>query len=231
MVEIGRLLDAKKHLLQLKVAVFDLDDTLYSEKEYVRSGYAEIARNYKVIEDMERKLWDAFINGKPAINYVLEQEGLFTKDALNFCLNIYRNHIPQISLYPDAKELLDLLKKHGISLGMITDGRPEGQYAKLKALEVEKYFEKIIVTDELGGIEYRKPNPMAFKLMKEHFNVEYDEMIYIGDNPIKDFQAPQQLGMKYCHFQNRNGLYYDEKVVRKFDKNIEVITDLLYQFI
>ena len=96
---------------------------------------------------------------------------------------------------------------------------------------LDKIIDEIIVTDELGGIEYRKPNPMAFKLMKDYFNLEYNEMIYIGDNPIKDFQAPQQLGMKCYYFQNKNGLYYDETVGREFDDKSEDITELLYQFI
>lgn len=210
LVEINRLLDARKYLLQMSVVLFDLDDTIYSEKEYVRSGYAEIARNFKEIIDMEKKLWNAFINGKPAINYVLEQEGLFAEDVLNFCLKIYRNHIPQISLYPDAEELLNFLKKHGIPLGMITDGRPEGQYAKIKALGVEKYFEKIIVTDELGGIAFRKPNTEAFECMKKFFDVPYESIVYIGDNLKKDFIAPKLLGMKSIYFKNADGLYSNQ---------------------
>ena len=189
------------------VVIFDLDDTLYSEKEYVRSGYAEIARNFKEINDMENKLWNAFKDGKPAINYVLEKEGLFSEGALSFCLNIYRNHMPQISLYPDAQELLELLKEQGILLGMITDGRPEGQYAKIKALGIKPYFDKIIVTDELGGIEFRKPNTIAFEEMQKHFNMPFETMVYVGDNPKKDFIAPKLLGMNSIYFKNPDGLY------------------------
>jgi len=156
---------------------------------------------------MENKLWNAFKDEKPAINYVLEQEGLFSNDALNFCLNIYRNHIPQISLYPDAEKMLASLKKQGISLGMITDGRPEGQRAKIKALGIEHFFDKIIVTDELGGIEFRKPNTIAFEKMQKHFNVLYEAMVYLGDNPKKDFIAPKLLGMNSIYFKNPDGLY------------------------
>ncbi|MBE6732983.1 MAG: HAD family hydrolase [Ruminococcaceae bacterium] len=207
MLEVSKLYDATSYLLKYSVVIFDLDDTLYSEKEYIKSGYAEIARNFKQIDDMENKLWNAFKDEKPAINYVLEQEGLFSNDALNFCLNIYRNHIPQISLYPDAEKMLASLKKQGISLGMITDGRPEGQRAKIKALGIEHFFDKIIVTDELGGIEFRKPNTIAFEKMQKHFNVLYEAMVYLGDNPKKDFIAPKLLGMNSIYFKNPDGLY------------------------
>ena len=43
---------------------------------------------------------------------------------------------------------------------------------KIKALGLRKFVNHIIVTDELGGIEYRKPDEKAFVLMKEWFCVE-----------------------------------------------------------
>ena len=207
MFEISKLREAKNHLLKYAVVIFDLDDTLYSEKDYVRSGYAEIARHYKSIPAMEDKLWNAFENNEQAINYVLKQEGLFSCEAVNHCLDIYRNHQPIISLYPEAEELFVFLKEHGIHLGMITDGRPEGQRAKIKALGIEHYFDKIIVTDELGGVGFRKPNPIAFEKMQIHFNVPYASMVYVGDNAQKDFIAPKLLGMNCVYFCNPDGLY------------------------
>ena len=32
-------------------------------------------------------------------------------------------------------------------------------------------------------------------------------MMYIGDNPRKDFQAPKQLGMQSLLFENKDGIY------------------------
>ena len=92
-------------------------------------------------------------------------------------------------------------------LGMITDGRPEGQWAKIEALGIRHYFAEIIVTDELGGPEFRKPNETAFRLMQQALNVPFRKMIYIGDNINKDLIAPQALGMQAIHFKNHDGLY------------------------
>ena len=41
------------------------------------------------------------------------------------------------------------------------------------------------------------------------------DVVYVGDNPTKDFQAPQQLGMKWIFYKNVDGLYSkdDEEVV------------------
>lgn len=209
MFEISRLREAKNHLLEYAVVIFDLDDTLYSEKDYVRSGYAEIARQYKAIPAMGDKLWSAFENNEQAVNYVLKQEGLFSCETLNHCLSIYRNHQPKISLYADAEELLIFLKERGIRLGMITDGRPEGQRAKIKALGIEHFFEKIIITDDLGGIGFRKPHLRAFEIMQTHFGIPYNQMVYVGDNFRKDYIAPQKLGMDYVFFRNPDGIYLD----------------------
>lgn len=207
MLEISKLCDAQRSLLEKSVVIFDLDDTLYSEKDYVRSGYEEIAVHFPEIEDMAGKLWRAFEEGKQAINHVLEQEGKFSDETVWRCLKIYRNHFPRISLYPEAKELITVLRDHGVRLGMITDGRPEGQRAKIEALGIAQYFEKIIITDELGGVSFRKPNPEAFEQMQDFFGVPFSAMAYVGDNPRKDFIAPQQLGMDSIYFKNPAGLY------------------------
>lgn len=209
MLEIKSLIDAKEYLLQNAVVIFDLDDTLYSEKDYVRSGFEQISRHYVNIENMADKLWASFENGEKAIDTVLKKEGLFSPETVSCCLDIYRNHYPDITIYPEAEELLYALQNSGIRLGMITDGRPEGQRAKIKALGIERYFEKIIITDELGGVDFRKPNTKAFEEMQKHFNTPYSSMVYIGDNPKKDFIAPKKLKMNSVYFKNPKGLYFD----------------------
>ena len=46
MIVIDNILDLEKHIDGLDAVIFDLDDTLYSEKEYVRCGYRRIADYY-----------------------------------------------------------------------------------------------------------------------------------------------------------------------------------------
>ena len=66
----------------------------------------------------------------------------------------------------------------------------------------------VIVTDELGGVQFRKPCDIAFRMMATRWRLNPSDIVYIGDNQDKDFLAPQQLGMKYILFANRDGLYY-----------------------
>lgn len=207
MIEITKVTDVMQNLGGLKAIIFDLDDTLYGEKEYVRSGYQAVAKLLPQVEDAERKLWMAFENKKSAVDEVLISEGIYTEELKKQCLVTYRSHQPNIHLYDGVVDILMELRKQGYLLGIITDGRPEGQRAKIKVLNLERYIDYIIITDELGGIEYRKPNEKAFVLMKERFGVEYAEMCYMGDNTQKDFVAPQKLGMKSIWFRNTDGLY------------------------
>ena len=203
MIEIDNILDVEKYIDNLDVVIFDLDDTLYSEKDYVRSGFNAIAAKYPNVKNMAQKLWNAFLEGRPAIDYVLEQENLM-KERDN-CLSIYRKHRPEIHIYDEAKEVLLRIEKTK-RIGIITDGRPEGQKAKIRALGLDKFVDKIIITDELGSVKYRKPNPEAFLLMQKTFNCDFSKMCYIGDNIKKDGIAPEKLGMMFIHFKNIKGL-------------------------
>lgn len=207
MVEISDILEVKEHIEGLKAVIFDLDDTLYSEKEYVRSGYQKIAEVIPEVENAAEKLWNLFEEKRPAIDELLKMENIQSEEVKQKCLYAYRFQIPDIHLYDGVREMLKEFKKNGLKLGIITDGRPEGQRAKIQVLGLENMVDEIIVTDEFGGPEFRKPNPIAFQTMKEKLGVEYEEMCYVGDNIKKDFIAPQQLEMRSIRFLNKDGLY------------------------
>ena len=207
MLEISDILEVKEHIEGLKAVIFDLDDTLYSEKEYVRSCYGKIAKVIPQVEDAAEKLWTLFEEKKPAIDELLKKEKIDSEEVKQACLHAYRYQIPDIHLYEGVAKMLKEFRASGLKLGIITDGRPEGQRAKLQVLSLETLVDEIIVTDEFGGAEFRKPNPIAFETMKERLGVEYAEMCYVGDNTKKDFIAPDQLGMRSIWFKNVDGLY------------------------
>ena len=192
---------------QIKGVIFDLDDTLYSEKEYVRSGY-------KAVSDYlggryEDKLWGFFEEGKPAIDELLKELG--RENEKEAALKVYRSHKPDIHLYPGVAEIIEELKEKGIKVGIITDGRAEGQKNKLEALGLD--VDDVLITDELGGIQFRKPCDIAFRIMMTRWRLNPADIVYVGDNPVKDFQAPQQLGMRSVYFANPDGLSHGEETV------------------
>lgn len=206
----------------IKGVIFDLDDTLYSEKQYVKSGYKAVAKALGN-ENFADKLWMYFENGKLAIDVLLNELGCI--DKKEECLEIYREHIPEITLYEGVLELISILKNKEIKVGIITDGRVSGQKNKLKALGLDKIVDDIIITDELGGTQFRKPCDIAFRIMQNRWRLPYEQMIYVGDNAEKDFQAPKQLGMRTLYFMNEDGLYLKSNVITgEYIKKISDIT-------
>ena len=207
MIEIRDILETAEHLDGLDAVIFDLDDTLYSEKEYVRSGYRKIAEAFPQIPDLYEKLLAAFKEGKPAIDAAFEESGALTDENKAKAIQTYRFQIPDIRLYPGVRDMLADIRAGGRKLGLITDGRPEGQRAKIEALGIENLFDEMIITDELGGPQKRKPCEDAFVIMQERMDVPFGRMAYVGDNIRKDFMAPDRLGMKSIYFVNEDGLY------------------------
>ena len=193
----------------------------------MRSGFAQIAAflselwvdrqgsglySKKAIED---RLYDAFESGEPAIDRLFEHCGC-QDDALRArCLQIYREHVPDIALPQAHRDLLVRLRQSGRKLGIITDGRVDGQENKLEALGLKDLVDEYIVTDSLAGRAdvrlFRKPNPLAFHVIRERFGVSFEDMIYVGDNIRKDFQAPSSLGMTAVWYHNEHGIYSGER--------------------
>ena len=201
--------------------IFDLDDTLYSEKQYVRSGYKIVAK-FLGDEIFADRLWGYFENGKPAIDELLKE--LNCLDKKDECLEIYREQMPQITLYDGITDLIRDLKNKGIKIGIITDGRVSGQKKKLQVLGLDKLVDDIIITDELGGIQFRKPCDIAFRIMQRRWGLPFEQMVYVGDNAEKDFQAPKQLGMRSLHLINTESLY--SRIGFYAEKEISTIEDL-----
>lgn len=194
----------------IKAVIFDLDDTLIPEIEYVKSGFRAIA-DYFNNNSLYNKLYDLFETDRQNVY----QRAGFSEEKCKKCIEIYRSHMPDISLDDETYALLSELKSKGYLMGIITDGRPEGQQNKIKALGLDKIMDCIIVTDEVLGIDFRKPSVKAFELMREKLGVGFNEMMYVGDNPAKDFYVGSIYPITTIQIVNDN-LYKDNE----FYKNV-----------
>jgi putative hydrolase of the HAD superfamily len=173
--------------------VFDLDDTLYSEIDFLKSAYKSIT--YEIAPGIHEQLFkvmiELFESGGNPFDYLIERfpEKKITKEKL---LYLYRKHYPDISLREGVLEVLLRIKKKNGSVGIITDGRSVTQRNKIKALGIEKYIDKAVISEEFG---FEKPEPSVFKIFMEEGNGK--KYYYFGDNISKDFIAPRKLGW-YC---------------------------------
>lgn len=201
----------------IKLVIFDLDDTLISEAEYVKSGYKAVSKYIEEkfhinSKDAFYKLWSYFENKeKNTFNKLLEEyEISYSKDDIIELVNIYRNHKPNITFFDDVIPFLKELKSRKISTGIISDGYVNTQRNKLEAVDAYAKFDYIILTDELGK-EYWKPNPKAFEMMMEKFDLNPEEMIYVGDNPKKDFYIKKCLNIITVKIERKNAIYANEE--------------------
>lgn len=197
----------------VKVVIFDLDDTLIPERKFIESGYNHIAnlisKNFNLEHDIVFNLLMGTFEKKSTFvfNRVLEKLDIkYNENYISKLVSEYRNHKPNITVYPDVLPSLNYLRENDIKLGIISDGYYNSQFNKLEAININYYFEHIILTDKLGK-KYWKPHTKSFKIMQGFFDVDYAEMIYIGDNIEKDFVAPNRLGMKSVIIKRDNSIY------------------------
>lgn len=220
----------------IKLVIFDLDDTLISEKEYIKSGYTAVStyieKKYKIdSKETYDKLYKYFVNkiDKTFNRLLTEYKIKYTENDIIDLVNIYRNHVPSINFYDDVIATLKLLKEKNIFTGIISDGYYSTQSNKLNALNAYELFDKVILTDELGK-EYWKPDPKAFEIMKQEFNIHYDEMVYVADNPKKDFLIKKYYPIRTIRIIRDDSIYKDEEYIEdiKEDFNIKRLDEVLY---
>lgn len=194
------------------VYVFDLDDTLYLEANYVRSGFNHIGRviaeRYSV-GGAATYAWDLFTEGVRGNTFdrVVEYFSL-PSDLVPDLISEYRNHVPSIRLEADALEFLSTLPAHVVGTGMITDGYGPGQWNKIDALGVRGMIDQIVVTNDHGP-DWTKPSENAFRWIEEQFNDRDLSFVYFADNPHKDFQAPTKRGWQSVRIRRPSGLHHD----------------------
>ena len=185
----------------LKALVFDLDDTLYPEAAYVRSGFLAVARWLEAAGAVPARqafdqLWSAHVRG---------ERGRLFDDLLAACrpespavsvaglVQVYRSHAPDLRFYPGMAGLLDEARARSLAIAVVSDGYLEAQQQKVRALGLARWADPIILTDQWGRAGW-KPCPRAFEQIQGSLGLRPDQLVYIGDNPTKDFQAPNRLG-------------------------------------
>jgi len=191
----------------MKALLFDLDDTLYDEATFVVSGFrvvaAYVAERFGLDEE---KIFSTMMEilkteGRCKVfDRMLELHGLYSPQLVAELVNLYRSHLPQISLYPDVQPTFQALRECGVKLGIITDGLHTVQKRKVAALGLQNLVDIIIYTDELGQ-EYWKPHPAAFQKAIVILDMEPTEILYVGNDPVKDFAGPNLLGMITVHLR------------------------------
>ena len=220
----------------VKSIIFDLDDTLFYELDYLKSGFSSVARkisNEQGIsrQDIQELLIETYFLNLNPFKEMINRFNL--KYSVEYCLNIYRTHIPKIKLSPSASVMLEELLDQKFNLGLLTDGRSIQQRNKIKSLKLEKYFKHIIISEEFGSMKPAKKNYIYFsKIAFSDSRIFY----FVGDNIDKDFYTPNKLGWTtIClkdkgfniHKQNfdKSSDYIPMYTVKDYDEILNIIID------
>lgn len=219
--------------------VFDLDDTLYPERDYVLSGFRAVAT------------WAEAHLGIPAPKGFAELEALFAQGVRGHVFDrwlsahgkpdpalipqlveVYRGHRPSLKPFDTVPELLAGLRRRH-RLGIVSDGHLSVQQRKLDALQLGQYFDAVVFSDTWGRDAW-KPSPRPFAEALSRLSGTAESSVYVGDNPTKDFLGARQLGMftiqlrlcegEYCHLDPPTPQHAPDRVVTSIPGLHELLT-------
>lgn len=214
--------------------VFDLDDTLYSELDFVKSGFKAVDSFLKDSFSFEAFdiLWNIFQkNGSGAVFNVLYDNygeerfiGYKNEEFVSRCVDIYREHKPALQLPEDSKHALETLSSK-FKLGLLTDGYAVTQRNKVKALKIESFFDLIVYS---ADYDTAKPDETLYQFFMEKFPDE-SSYCYVADNPKKDFITPNKLGWYTVRLNRQNGIYshYLSNAQVEFKSMTNILNQLL----
>lgn len=191
--------------------VFDVDDTVYLEREYVKSGFRAAGNWAEVnygLEGFSELAWRLFANGKRGYVFDCVLQALLGRPSARLIeelVGVYREHAPEIELLPDARRLIEQLVGLGVPIAIITDGPSPSQHNKVRALGLDSVASPIVVTADLGAGK-SKPHPAAFEEVERNAS---SGLCYIADNPRKDFVQPLARGWKALRVRRSGGLHAD----------------------
>lgn len=197
---------------RFRAVVFDLDDTLYPESQFVLSGFRAVARYV-------HKMYGIDIYPALAERYAAGERGNLIASAMQErfrvveplliqkLAEIYRCHYPKIELFQDARVGLALLSGRRIRIGLVTDGYGCVQKNKVEALGLAPLIDSMVFADDLGGEEYWKPSPEPFFILALQLELDPGQMAYVGDNASIDFLGPRKIGMATIHLVRKGAEY------------------------
>lgn len=169
---------------------FDLDDTLYKEKEYVDSGRRAVAAAAALQCGSDGDSLMHLMADSPDPLGAVEKAtgGCLSVEEM---VEIYRYHQPRLMMDENTEQVLKELKERGYDLAVITDGSSRRQRLKMEALGLADYIprENWIISEETGS---DKNSSLPFERAEKMFPGY--RRVYVGDNPEKDFRYPNLRG-------------------------------------
>ncbi|MEI5963946.1 HAD-IA family hydrolase [Bacillus albus] len=195
--------------MSYKAMLFDLDDTLLDRDKAVDNFFLLVLEKcYEDVSDTVKntmlqkfKEYDKREYGISDKTIVLDS--LFDEFAPkyrlphNYIQDFWNENFPKcFSIYQNTIHFLNQIKKQ-FKVGVITNGSTQRQKAKIFNTNLNKYFETIIISEEVG---FSKPDKRIFELALNKLNVQPENTLFIGDDLEKDIAGPQNVNIKGVWF-------------------------------
>lgn len=127
--------------------------------------------------------------------------------------NAYWDYIIEnMDLFPEALDILKLLKKRHKKIVIFTDLTLDVQNKKLKKLKIEKYIDYLVTAEEAGE---DKPGDSQLNLVLKKTNLQPKDLIVVGNNPKTDIEAAYRKNIRSILF-DFNKKYHGEKTKAKY---------------
>ena len=187
----------------MRAVLFDLDGTILDRTSSLRVylhrqanrlpglfetiPFEEYATTFLELDDNGYAARDALFHGI-AQAFSLSTE---VRDAL---LADFRAHFPHTCVpFPKAHQTLAELRRRGLRLGLVTNGRIASQQPKIDGLGIAGYFDAVLISEAEG---VRKPDAEIFRRAASRLDVTAGETVMVGDNPEADVRGAKSFGMK-----------------------------------
>ncbi len=212
----------------IKAVIFDLDQTLLDRSAtfqlFVKDQHQRFVSHLKGCDEvMYLETMLMFDN-----NGYKDKQTMFAEVCEHLSLSIdsdvlfedFKVHYgTQPVLFDDVVEVLKSLKNK-YKLAVITNGRVKAQATKIRVAGIDSYFDVVTISEAVG---VKKPNPAIFHHCLDKLQLEAEDCIYIGDNPVNDVEAALKVGMKAVWIKNR----HFKPPAMQCEGEIENVTDLL----
>lgn len=207
--------------MSYKNLFFDLDDTIWAFSLNARDTYEEMYHKYKydrffdsfehyytLYNRRNMELWTEYANGqvtKDELNrqryfYPLEAVGAGDADLARAYEKDALFTIPTKSkLMPHARETLEYLSSK-YNLYILSNGFKELQSRKMQSSNIDKYFKKIVLSDDIGVL---KPWPEIFHFALSATQSELRDSLMIGDSWENDIIGAAKVGMHQVFYNPR----------------------------
>ena len=195
-----------------QAVVFDLDDTLYPERDYVLSGFRAVASWAEARLGIPagegfarlRRLHEGGVRGDTFDRW-LAASGVSDRRLVAELVEVYRGHDPVLAPSPGVPELLASLRRRS-RLGLVSDGYLSVQQRKWAALNLARYFHAVVFSDRWGR-EAWKPSTRPFEAVLRELGADAGGAVYVADNPAKDFLGARGVGMGTVWLRQGGGEY------------------------